>query len=91
MINLFDTQLLRFISKNMTTFAIVVLLTGNIYQYIQKDQLASQDDADKKELNQKLQDKDKESLEYERQRSEKLEFLLSNLAKSQSDLNEKGH
>jgi len=75
----------------MTTFAIVVLLTGNIYQYIQKDQLASQDDADKKELNQKLQDKDKESLEYERQRSEKLEFLLSNLAKSQSDLNEKGH
>lgn len=91
MIDLLDTKLLIFISKNKLTFALVVLLLGNVYQYFQRDQLIAQSNSDKKELNQKIQERDKENLDYERNRSEKLEFLLSNLAKNQPDNGEKSH
>lgn len=46
---------------------------------------------EKKELNQKIQDRDTQSVEYERQRSEKLEFLLSNLARTQPYYNGKNN
>lgn len=85
MVNLLDTQLLRFISKNRVTTALVVLLAGNIYQYVQRDGMIEKDNEEKRQLNQKLQDQNAQTIEYERVRSEKLEFLLSNLAKSQPD------
>lgn len=91
MIDLLDTKLLTFISKNKIVFALVVLLAGNVYQYIQRDSLIAQSNEEKKELNQKIQDRDKLSIDYERERSEKLEFLLSNLAKNQPSPNEKSH
>lgn len=72
-----------FISKNKLTFALVVFLAGNVYQYYQRDQAMSQRNQEIKELNQQIRDRDKQSLEYERERSDKLEFLLSNLAKNQ--------
>lgn len=72
-----------FISRNKITFALVVLLAGNIYQYIQRDQAMAQRNEEVKQLNQQIRDRDKQSIEYERERSDKLEFLLSNLAKSQ--------
>lgn len=84
-LNLLDTKLLAFISKNKITFALVALLVGNIYQYIQRDSLIASSNEEKKELNQKIQDMGKQSVDYERERSEKLEFLLSNLAKIQPD------
>lgn len=83
MIDLLDTKLLSFISKNKIVFALVVLLAGNVYQYLQRDSLIAQSNEEKKELNQKIQDRDRLSIDYERERSEKLEFLLSNLAKNQ--------
>lgn len=83
MLNILDTKLLLFISKNRLTFVLVVLLVGNIYQYLQRNQAVTESNAQIKELNQKIQDRDKQSIEYERQRSEKLELLLHALSKGQ--------
>lgn len=62
---------------------LVILLIGNIYQYVDNKAIAAKASEDKKELTQKILDINKEATQYERQRSEKLEFLLSNLAKTQ--------
>lgn len=74
-----------FISRNKLTFLLVVLLLGNIYQYIEKTNIIKDSNQDKKDLNQKILDLNNQSILYERQRSEKLEFLLSNLAKTPSN------
>lgn len=58
---------------------LVVLLVGNIYQYIDNKAIVAQANQDKKDLNQKIVDMQREATEYERQRSEKLEFLLTSL------------
>jgi len=79
MINPLDVKLLGFISKNKMTFMLVVLLVGNIYQYIDNKAIVAQANQDKKDLNQKIVDMQREATEYERQRSEKLEFLLTSL------------
>jgi hypothetical protein len=89
MINPLDVKLLSFISKNKMTFMLVVLLIGNIYQYIDNRAIAAQASEDKKELTQKILEINKEATQYERQRSEKLEFLLSSLAKTPTNGNAK--
>jgi len=86
MINPLDVKLLSFISKNKMTFMLVVLLVGNIYQYIDNKALVAQANDEKKELNQKIIDMNKEATQYERQRSEKLEFLLTSLGKPQDNV-----
>lgn len=67
------------VSKNKMSFLLVVLLLGNVYQYIDRNNVEAQYDDDKKKLNEQIQEINKESVQYERTRSEKLEFLLRNL------------
>jgi len=64
---------------------LVVLLLGNAYQYMDRKKLEEDTNEEKRKLNEQIQQITKESVEYERVRSEKLEFLLSNLAKYQDD------
>lgn len=79
MINPLDTKLLAFIGRNRYTFMLVVLLVGNVYQYIDNKSLVAMCSQEKKDLNQKIIDMQTEATQYERQRSEKLEFLLNSL------------
>ncbi len=85
MLNIFDKKLLAWISSNKTTFFLVILLLGNIYQYIDGRELQKAKAASEQAWAQKVEELNKQSIEYERIRSEKLEFLLSNLAKTQPD------
>lgn len=80
-------KFLVWISKNKETFFLVVLLLGNVYQYIDRKSLEKDYAQERAKLNEQIQQINKESVEYERVRSEKLEFLLSNLAKYQDDGN----
>jgi hypothetical protein len=68
MMNFLDPKLLAWISKNKMTFLLVVLLMGNIYQYI-----------DKTSIQRSHEEYIKQQNEYWKQRSEKLEFLFNTL------------
>lgn len=68
MMNLPDPKLLAWISKNKMTFLLVILLLGNVYQYI---------DGASRQKN--YEDYIKQQNEYWKQRSEKLEFLFNTL------------
>lgn len=81
MINLLDSKFLAWVSKNRATFMLMVLLGGNIYQYIEARDTKSNYEAQIKELQDKLGEMGKENIEYERKRSEELQLLLSNLSK----------
>jgi len=83
--DLLKEKFLVTVSKNKASFLLVVLLLGNVYQYIDKNSMEKDDAAEIKKLNDKIQEITKESVEYERVRSEKLEFLLTNLAKYQDN------
>lgn len=83
--DLLKEKFLVWISRNKASFLLVVLLLGNVYQYIDRNNLDKDNSEEKRKLNDKIQEITKESVEYERVRSEKLEFLLSNLAKYQDD------
>lgn len=83
--DLLKEKFLVWISKNKASFMLVVLLLGNAYQYMDRKKLEDDTNEEKKKLNEQIQQITKESVEYERVRSEKLEFLLSNLAKYQDD------
>lgn len=83
--DLLKEKFLVWVSKNKATFLLVVLLLGNAYQYIDRKALEKDTSEEIKKLNDKIQEINNESVEYERVRSEKLEFLLSNLAKYQNN------
>lgn len=83
--DLLKEKFLVWISKNKASFLLVVLLLGNAYQYIDRSTTDRDNIEAVKKLNDRIQDINKESMNYERVRSEKLEFLLSNLAKYQDD------
>lgn len=64
-------------AKNKYTFILIALMGANVYQYIECAKTAQ---VHRKELNDIYQQqisKDKEQIEYERNRSEKLESLLN--------------
>lgn len=83
--DLLKEKFLIWVSKNKASFLLVVLLLGNVYQYLDGNAIEKDYDGEVRKLNDKIQEIGKESVEYERVRSEKLEFLLSNLAKYQDD------
>lgn len=83
--DLLKEKFLVWISKNKASFLLVVLLLGNAYQYIDRNSAEKDYNEQVRKLNDKIQEIGKESVDYERIRSEKLEFLLSNLNKYQDD------
>lgn len=83
--DLLKERFLVWVSKNKEVFFLVVLLLGNVYQYIDRKSLETSYTESTKKLNEQIQQMNKESIEYERVRSEKLEFLLSNLSKYQDN------
>ncbi len=68
MTNFPDIKLLAWISKNRLTFLLVVLLIGNVYQYVDRANLQSNYDTYIRQQN-----------EYWKERAEKLEFLYNTL------------
>lgn len=85
MVNLLNSQFLGWISKNRATFMLVVLLSGNIYQYLDAKSAQDTCEVKMKDMGQKLEELNKENIEYERKRSEELQLLLSNLSKIESN------
>lgn len=72
-------EFLAWISRNRITFIIVVLLAGNVYQYMDRSAIEQQANADKKALNDQILKLNMDALDYEHRRSEKLEFLIRSL------------
>lgn len=85
--DLLKEKFLIWVSKNKETFFLVILLLGNVYQYVNRVSLEKDYADSTRKLNEQIQQINKESVEYERIRSEKLEFLLTNLSKYQEDGN----
>jgi len=84
-----DDKFIEAVGRNKIAFLLIVLLGSNVYQYVQGNATINK----YQETNQKLNDKNIElterALQYERVRSERYEFLLSNLPKPQSLANVK--
>lgn len=64
------------------TFLLIILISGNVYQYIERNNREDSFMEENKRLNQVIHDSEQRAIDYERIRSEKLEYLLSNLSKS---------
>jgi hypothetical protein len=84
-------EFLAWISKNKFTFILVVSMAGNVYQYMDKSTFSAQCDIDKKVLNEQIQKLSAEEIDYERRRSEKLEFLIQALPKVTNNANANTH
>jgi DNA primase large subunit len=80
-LSLLNQEFLTWISKNKVTFMLVILIAGNIYQYMDRTSVITRCEAEKKALNEQIQKLSNESIDYERRRSEKLEFLIQALPK----------
>jgi hypothetical protein len=77
-----DKGFITFVEKHKLTFLLVALLAANVYQYIHNSQVDQRFFDENKRLNEKNIELTFKTLEYERQRSERLEFLLNNLSKT---------
>lgn len=75
-------EFLAWISRNRITFIIVALMAGNVYQYMDRSAIESQANSDKKVLNEQLLKSVNDAMDYERRRSDKLEFLIRSLPNS---------
>ena len=78
-------EFLAWISRNRVTFIIVVLLAGNVYQYMDRSAIETQSNADKKALNEQIQKLQMDAIDFERRRSEKLEYLINALPNKSSN------
>lgn len=76
---LFDKTLWEWIAKNRATFIIIILLAGNVYQYVDNTQREKRYEVSLKEANDKLSESNKNSLSYERNRSDVLSEILNTL------------
>jgi hypothetical protein len=81
MLNVLDKGFVSWVAKNKMTFLMLILITGNVYQYVEKINSDNKFIDEQRRLNQVIQDMEQKSVEYERGRSEKLEYLLNNLSK----------
>lgn len=72
-------EFLAWVSRNKVTFIIVVLIAGNVYQYMDRSAIEVQASADKKALNEQILKLSNDAIDYERRRSDKLEFLIRSL------------
>lgn len=85
MLNVFDTNFMGWVGNNKMTFLLIILLAGNIYQYIEGGKRENAILDENRKLNQIIQDNEQKSIDYERNRSERLEFLLNSLSKATGD------
>lgn len=76
---LLQKDLWQWIGQNRATFIIVVLLLGNVYQYYDNNTRSDRYQASIEQLNHKISEINKNSLQYERERSNSLESLLQAL------------
>lgn len=89
MINLLNEKLLLWISKNRITFIIILLSLGNIYQFIYNNQERKELRQELREVHEKLENSNKTSLSYERDRSNTLEKLLQDMLRMYSKVDER--
>lgn len=75
-------EFLSFVETHKTTFLLVVLVIAIVYQYIDRARVENRYYEENKRLNEKNIELTFKTLEYERERSERLEFLLNNLSKN---------
>lgn len=80
---------IEFVEKHKTTFLLVVLLAANVYQYIHSSRIDQRFFDENKRLHEKNMELIFKNLEYERERSEKLEYLLNNLTRNTSSQSSK--
>lgn len=76
---IFDRNILEWISRNRSTFVLIILLFGNIYQFYIGSEKDKRYDDNMMIMNDKLEEANKLSLHYERERSNTLESLLKEL------------
>lgn len=83
--NLLDKTIIPLVDKHKFTFLLIILLLANGYQYIDNkmDQRACA--AEAKLLNERLYNLTTETYQYERKRSEKLEFILNTITKIKNE------
>lgn len=83
---LFNEKILQWINKNKLTFIIIILVLGNAYQYTNgvKERHLFREDLKEERL--RSDNANKNSLEFERNRSSSLEQLLSDILKMYSKI-----
>jgi hypothetical protein len=84
MLNPTDKGFLSFLSKNRSAFyvfLVVALMAANVYQYVEKSNADERNRIALQKVNDQNLKLATDVLQYERQRSEKLEYLLNNLSK----------
>lgn len=80
--SILSQEFLAWISRNRITFIIVALMAANVYQYMDRSAIELQASADKKILTEQLLKAVNDATDYERRRSDKLEFLIRSLPNS---------
>lgn len=78
--NLLEKGFMTWVAKNKNTFILVILIAGNIYQYMQNIEAQKRTFVEEQRLNSLIKEIQNSSIEYERVRGEKLEFLLNHLS-----------
>lgn len=78
----FSTKFIAFVDNHKTTFLLIVLLAAVVYQYIDRAKIENRYFEENKRLNEKNIELTFKTLEYERERSERLEFILDNLKRN---------
>lgn len=86
MANMFSKEFIETVDRHKMTFLLIVLLLANGYQYIRDGNKMKDMHDENKALNEKIQDLTYKNLEYEKIRSERLEYLLNNLSKNPVEL-----
>lgn len=84
---LLNEKLPPWIAKNKALFIIIILIAGNVYQYLDRKSIEEVRDKTISQLNVKVDDMNNKSIQYERDRAEKLQFLLDNLSRLKQDGN----
>lgn len=72
---------LTWVSKNKTLALIIVLILSNGYQYVVKTKADEAHAIEVQNWAKELKVQTEKSLEYERQRSQQMEYLLNHLSK----------
>lgn len=82
--NYLSKNFVEFAEKHSKTILIIVLIAGNVYQYIHAHNIADKVSVEIKALHDKNVELNIKNLEYERNRSERFEYLLNTLSRTQS-------
>ena len=80
--NLFSKEFLSFVDRHKTVFLMVVFLTAIVYLYVDKNSSDNRYADEIRKLNEKNLELTIKTLEYERERSGRYEFILNNLSKN---------